>query len=75
MNQLMENEKQIKYFCVWSVKAPVMPSSLSETFQCNSLPRVYMGQSHATQISAHVERHSKAAIQNYATTATAATPS
>jgi len=34
-----------------------------------------MGQSHATQISAHVERHSKAAIQNYATTAAAATPS
>ena len=70
----MENEKQIKYFCVWSVKAPVMPSSLSEIFQCNILPRVYMGQSHATQISVQVERHLKVAIQNYSTTA-AATPS
>jgi len=74
MNQLMENEKQIKYFCVWSVKAPVMPSSLSEIFHCNILPRVYMGQSHATQISVQVERHLKVAIQNYSTTA-AATPS
>jgi hypothetical protein len=30
-----------------------------------------MGQSHTTQISVHVERHSKVAIQNYSTTAAA----
>jgi ribosome biogenesis protein Nip4 len=60
MNQLMENEKQIKYFCVWSVKAPVMPYCWG-----------YMGRSHATEISVHVERHSKVAIQNYSTTAAA----
>jgi hypothetical protein len=56
------------------VKAPVTPSSLSETFQCNILPLHcggYMGQSHTTQISVHVERHSKVAIQNYSTTAAA----